>query len=174
MFHIDRTHLGKLNQMWGSGIYIRSTVDQKCYTLLCRDQWRKWWPLYTFDSSNDYLSAYQNCSGTSGRYKCISLSFLYHLHSDYNRRIFLSSDRIHRRFGSLYYFCCIHNFQSVLIISILLQFSIHYIFFAKQIYLYILFTSKSIYCSFYHFTRCIIPAHGVQCYHRNFWHIDSS
>ena len=37
-FHIDRTHLGELDQMRSSCINIGSTVDKQCHSICCRKQ----------------------------------------------------------------------------------------------------------------------------------------
>ena len=84
ILHVNGSHLCKLYQMRRSGIYISSTVNQKSYSLFCRNQRCQWRSLNSSDSSNDQLSSNQNSTGTSRGYNRIGLPMLYHIHSNYN------------------------------------------------------------------------------------------
>ena len=84
IFHINGTHLRKLYQMGGSGIYVGSAVNQQCYPILRGDQRCKGRTLHAFDPAYNHLSSYQNSSGTSSGYESVCLAFFHKIHSDHN------------------------------------------------------------------------------------------
>ena len=123
MLHIDGTHFCKLYQMRWSCIYICSTVNQKRDSLGGRNQRGKRWSLNAFASAHQHLPAYKNCSGTSGRNKCICFLFFDHFQPDNDGRIFLLTDCKYRRFCCFDYFCCIYHLNPVCrIILVFLKF----------------------------------------------------
>ena len=158
-----------------SCVYIGTTVDQEGYSLGCRDQRGKRRTFYTFASSDKYLSANQDSSGTSGRNECIGFLFFDHLESHYDRRIFLLADCKYRRLCGFNYFCGIDHLDPVLrIILIFLKFCLDDILHTCQDHLNIIPLFDCFHGCFYRFHRGVVATHGIYNYSNYFCHNFSS
>ena len=96
VFHVDRAHLGKLDQLGGTGIYIRTAVYQKDRPLRCGKKRSQRRPLDPADPSDQKLSACKGRAGAARCYKGIAGALFDEPKPLYNRRILLFPDRIDR------------------------------------------------------------------------------
>ena len=157
-----------------AGVNIRPAVDQERYSCQCRKKRGKRRPLYTFDPAHEHLTSYKDSSRASGRYKCVSLSVLYHLHRNHDRRIFLSADCLYRRFSSLDHLRGIDDLDLVLRPGILCEFIFDHILLTCQQDLNVFPLLYCLYSTLYDLNRSIIPAHRVKGNFRNLRHFLSS